>query len=632
MPLGRPAANFMPSNGSGELKNAVVASGLLFLFLIPVPAQPETAVEERIRLGQYFLGHNAAGRAVSEFESAVRMSPIHPVAHYNLGVALRLWGDLKGSEAALRKALKLQPRFPDAHFELGLVLGDRIGSEHEGKEEFEAAVEQNPDFADAHFNLGVIHWKENNVPLALSAFKKAVQLQPKSPEYRFRLGQALAQTGILHEAARELERAVELEPAHAKARYQLATLMQRVNEPARAATHWDILRRIQSQGPRAVEKDQGHLAYQDGLTALERGNTAEAITKLTRGLATAGNEIAVRNALGIAYQRNREFERAEYQFRRVLEIDSNSPDVHINLGTLLGQRGDPAGAEREFRLCMAADPNFAEAHYNLGLVLAAGKRFAEAEAALRAAIALRPNHARARWNLARVLRDSGAPGAVEAFREACARDSSLTVAFLEWGKLLQSIDRPEEAIGVWSTALQREPLDPALHHLLMNALEKSGRHDQARGQRATYELLAASPDYRAGVTSLARGEFAAAAQAFGKLLRRHAHLSAVRRKLAFALFAQSDYTAAAAEYQPLLRDFPSDSDLHLNLGWALLQTNRTGEARKNLEQAVRLNPYAAQAHFQLGMTYVAEADLSRAMPHFHAARRLDPDVRLPKQQ
>src|SRR5882724_5022724 len=170
--------------------------------------------DEHLRLGQYYLEHKRAGRAATEFEVAARLQPDSAAAYYNLGAALRLWGDPQGAEKALHEALRLQPRFPEAHFVLGLVLGDRVGYESMGLAEFEAAVAQDPSYADAHFNIGIIRWKRAEVEAAIESFRKAAASRPDNPAFRFRLGQALAQAGNMAQGVDELKRAVQLDPAN----------------------------------------------------------------------------------------------------------------------------------------------------------------------------------------------------------------------------------------------------------------------------------------------------------------------------------------------------------------------------------------------------------------------------------
>ena len=141
-------------------------------------------LEGHLSLGQYFLNNNAVGRAVSEFEAAVRLAPDRAEAQYNLGNALRLWGDAVGAEKALRTALSIQPQFPEAHFVLGLLFGDQVGSEHLGLPEFQAAIKQKPDYAEAHFNIGIINWKTGEPERALQEFRLAVRANPQSAGYR----------------------------------------------------------------------------------------------------------------------------------------------------------------------------------------------------------------------------------------------------------------------------------------------------------------------------------------------------------------------------------------------------------------------------------------------------------------
>src|SRR5205807_235496 len=141
---GSKVANGGRRETAGAVRDEAIAAdrtGMLALFLF---AAQLVSFDERLRLGQYYLEHKQVGRAATEFEAAAALQPDSAAAYYNLGVALRLWGDAQGAEKALREAFRLQPRFPEAHFVLGLTLGDRVGSESAGLAEFEAAIAQNP--------------------------------------------------------------------------------------------------------------------------------------------------------------------------------------------------------------------------------------------------------------------------------------------------------------------------------------------------------------------------------------------------------------------------------------------------------------------------------------------------------
>lgn len=594
--------------------------------------EPASDFEGHLRLGRYFLENDVTGRAVSEFEAAVRLAPERAEAHYNLGNALRLWGDAPGAEKALRKALEIQPRFPETHFVLGLLFGDRVGSEHLGLSEFEAAIAQKPSYAEAHFNIGIIHWKAGETERALAAFRRAAKENPESAEYRVRLAQTLAQLDQVMEAIAELKRAVALNPDSFETHYQLGRTLLKQNENKKAAQrHLEIAKRLKQEGRTAVASDQSYLSYQQGLSALEQGRFQEAIDLLTAALEGADNVPTIRSALGIAYQHRGDSVKASEEFRRVIAFDPDSLDGHLNYGSLLMLNGDTAEAEREFQECLRIDPNFAEAHYNLGLVLASRRRWEAAKAALTTTLRLQPDHLRARWNLARVLRDSGdGAGALEEYRKACSADRILVQACLEYGALLDAGGETAAAIAAWSEALQHEPTHLQLHELLVKALDQSGQDAAADRQRRKFLLLTENSNYQQGVHALDAGNFEQAVGTFRALLDLHPELVEARRRLAMALFANHEYAAAAVEYGRLLEAAPDDAELHLNLAAALGRVGSFVEARKEIERALRIKPDSARAYHQMALTYWEEGERSRAMQFFHQARRLDPSVTIPQ--
>ena len=588
-------------------------------------------LEGHLRLGQYFLDNNAVGRAVSEFEAAVRLAPGRAEAHYNLGNSLRLWGDSVGAERALRTALSIQPYFPEAHFVLGLLFGDQVGSEHLGLPEFQAAIKQKPNYAAAHFNIGIIHLKTGELERALQEFRLAVRATPQSAEYRIRLGHTLARLNQGTEAIVELRYAVELNPDSFEAHYQLGrTLLKQEKNSEAAHRHIDIARRLKEQGNTATESDQSYLSYRQGLSALEQGRIPVAIKLLTAALNSTHHELAVRSALGIAYQRVGDPVRAGEEFRRVIAINPESPDGHLNYGTLLMSYGDAVGADREFEECLRIDPNFTEAHYNLGLVAAAGQRWERAIASFTTTLQLEPNHLRARLNLARVLRDSGdRSAALTEYQKACSVAPMLARTCLEYGELLQNSDATDAAIEVWSTALQFDPIHQQLHERLVAALDDSGRQGDADRQRRIFLLLTEESNYLEGVRALDAGDFGQAIAVFRALLDLHPDLHEVRRRLARALFANRNHAKAAAEYRRLLETAPEDANLRLSLATALWRTGSLPEARKELLRALQIKPDLARAYHQMALIYWEQGDRASAMNFFHQARRLDPSVAIP---
>jgi tetratricopeptide (TPR) repeat protein len=84
--------------------------------------------------------------------TAIALNPEDPVAHNNLGNALRQLGRLAEAEMSCRDALRLRPDFFEAHNNLGSVL-QNLGRVTEAEASYRAALRLRPDGPGTHTNL-----------------------------------------------------------------------------------------------------------------------------------------------------------------------------------------------------------------------------------------------------------------------------------------------------------------------------------------------------------------------------------------------------------------------------------------------------------------------------------------------
>jgi DNA-binding transcriptional MerR regulator len=94
-------------------------------------------------------------------------------------------------------------------------------------------------------------------------------------------------------------------------------------------------------------------------------------------------------------------------YRRALDLDSDLPDVWLNLGRLLHEQGEVAEAERCYRRAVELLPEEPVAAFDLGVALQDQERFAEAAAAYERTLALDDTFADAHFNLAAVYEALG---------------------------------------------------------------------------------------------------------------------------------------------------------------------------------------------------------------------------------
>src|SRR5687767_1416498 len=69
--------------------------------------------------------------------------------------------------------------------------------------------------------------------------------------------------------------------------------------------------------------------------------------------------------LGREHYQNREYDKAEYLLRQVIDKTDQYADVHHMLGVITHSRGDFGEAERHFERAVELNPNYTEAQLNL---------------------------------------------------------------------------------------------------------------------------------------------------------------------------------------------------------------------------------------------------------------------------
>jgi tetratricopeptide (TPR) repeat protein len=100
-------------------------------------------------------------------------------------------------------------------------------------------------------------------------------------------------------------------------------------------------------------------------------------------------------------------ESARDAYERVLSLDPEHADAHVNLGRILHEQGDAAAAEEHYRAAVDANPEHETATFNLGVALEDLGRVEDAIAAYTSAIALDPDNADAHYNLAGIYEQRG---------------------------------------------------------------------------------------------------------------------------------------------------------------------------------------------------------------------------------
>ncbi|MFL5264385.1 MAG: tetratricopeptide repeat protein [Anaeromyxobacteraceae bacterium] len=385
-----------------------------------------------------------------------------------------------------------------------------------------------------------------------------------------------------------------------------------------------------------------------------------------------GNREASR-ALGIAYEKNGETDRAIAQFDRYLERFHDDPEIAFRQARYLGwsrygyrradairyyrmglaRQDDPARrhelarllandratldeALAEYRALLAADGanRPLRAEYQK-LLLWDERHRGEAAAELARDADERPGDADAQLRVARLLAGdpARAGAAAERYRKAVEARPKDAALRLELARFLLGAKRRSEALDAYRDALELRPGDGALR-LEYARLLLGERGRRADGVAELSRCLEARPKERALRLEYARvllGEPGRRADALEQYRRALAQESDPKTRLEYARLLEGDaerHDEALTQYQMLAATAPQSHEARL--GYARLLASRrdtTPDAIAQYERAVAARPDSAEAHAGLARAYAWSGEGDRALHHASAALEQDPSRR-----
>jgi tetratricopeptide (TPR) repeat protein len=267
-------------------------------------------------------------------------------------------------------------------------------------------------------------------------------------------------------------------------------------------------------------------------------------------------------------------------------------------------QSDPKFQEKELR-ALAVDPEAGKLEPPSALLLAAFlrdlKAIDPALALLRAVAARHPDDIWANYELAATLVEFRPTARDEAVRYYHAARALRPETAHEFGHLLESMSREDEALAVFADLVNRRPHDSRHLACYGNRLVAWRRPDAIRiFERAVAE---------ARVEVALKPEDALA-----------------HRNLGMALMQLRKSDESAVEYRMAIRLEPDDPLNHYLLGTNLLIQEKLGEAAASFREAIRLKADYASAHDKLASVLMLLGQLAPAVTECREAIRLKPDA------
>jgi tetratricopeptide (TPR) repeat protein len=284
---------------------------------------------------------------------------------------------------------------------------------------------------------------------------------------------------------------------------------------------------------------------------------------------TASPEALQHLQAGIEAEKQRHFDVAIAEFKKVTELEPALPDGFLNLGQSYMENQDYGAAIPPLKHALELAPNVGAAHQLLGYALLAQGYAAEAIPHL----------------------------------EKIQEQTALGIAQISTGQL-------QQAVVNLQAALAKHPNDPDLLYYL-------GRASGLLSKQSIDTLLAAYPDSARAHQALAENYFVLrqmpqAEKEFREALRLRPATPELHLELGLVYAGSSQWAKAEEEFRAQSKLQPGNAEAAYRLGTALLQQGKAREARAELERSNRLEPDMPETLYSLGKAAALGADPTAA--------------------
>jgi tetratricopeptide (TPR) repeat protein len=333
-------------------------------------------------IGRTLLGLDRFEEAEASFLDALDLDPDWVVPRMGLA-ALAMRGDEPFKVVHhLERATSSDPEYPDAFVELGRYYG-LMGEPSLARATFERWTKAHPEDADMLINAGLTAFDAADFVQALEFFEKALENaqddQQKSGARTFRAN-SLDMLGRYPEAVGEYERVISYAPDWWEAHANLGICHARNDRSEEAERAFR----------RGLKECPGSPEIRDELAAhllTENKDLKEALSLAEEAVALGQDEIRHLYTLGEVRLALGDEEGSAEAYRKVLDLDPEDPNAHLELGLYHERRGEVERAEEHFVEALKQDPGNPRALYSYASLYYATDDLETAEELLVRAIA-----------------------------------------------------------------------------------------------------------------------------------------------------------------------------------------------------------------------------------------------------
>ena len=170
------------------------------------------------------LGLMQLDNAIDNYKQALKIKPDYAEAYYNMGVVLRVKGDLEEAINSYKQALNIKPDYAEVYNNMGNTLRD-MGNLEEAIDSYKQLLKIKPDYPEAYYNMGVALSDMGNLEEAIDSYKQALKIKPDYAKVYLSIGVALSDMGNLESAINSYKQLLKIKPDYAEAYYNMGVAL-----------------------------------------------------------------------------------------------------------------------------------------------------------------------------------------------------------------------------------------------------------------------------------------------------------------------------------------------------------------------------------------------------------------------
>lgn len=408
--------------------------------------------EAQVAKGLLLMKANKPGDAVPLFESVIKRQPDNAVAHYWLGQALNLTGDIGRAETEWREAARLRP----------------------GVKRFEEALVQ-------------VALRKGDFELLSDSAEELIKIDPSAPNGYVLRAMSEAKRKQSDKVEEDLAKAIQIAPQQAVGYIGLAAWRMNQKKFGEAEKLYE---QALDRNPNAVDALRGLVAIY-----AQQKQLSKALDRVSAQIAKVPNNSAYYVDRGALQAANKDFAGAELSLQKAIELDKNNVDAFLMLGQVEVAQGATDKAIANSHNWIQANPKDVRGYVLGGSLEEVKGNWAQAQALYKKALDIQPQFAPAANNLAYSMLEHGgnidvALSLAQQARQGMPESPNVadTLAWAYYQKGIYGL-----AIDLLEDGLKKAPNDATMHYHLGLAYQK--RNDNAHARAHLERALKINPNY-----------------------------------------------------------------------------------------------------------------------------------------